>query len=187
MPIGHTDLTSTDGQFIIAALREKFIITLNIATRITNELEQLHSTLSGLVPSARTDIVILFTILLWTGIIAVNTLPELNDSISSRIYPNLAPYKVWLWTTVYALLLGAAGTSTYNLLDGLANSAQLALLVTSILWFIVSCFRSPFLLSILQNLERPHGVISNWGSIKYFFASAWAKKIRILKKNYYVS
>jgi hypothetical protein len=64
MPIGHTDLTSTDGQFIIAALREKFIITLNIATRITNELEQLHSTLSGLVPSARTDIVILFTILL---------------------------------------------------------------------------------------------------------------------------
>jgi hypothetical protein len=114
--------------------------------------------------------------LLWTGIIAVNTLPELNDRISPIIYPNLAPYKVWLWTTVYALLLGAAGTSTYNLLDGLANSAQLALFVTSILWFIVSCFRSPFLLSILNNLERPYGVTSKWGSIKYFLLLLGLKK-----------
>jgi hypothetical protein len=64
IPIRHTDPTSVDAQRIVDAIREKFIITLNIATRITNELEQLHSTLSGLVPSERTDIVILFTILL---------------------------------------------------------------------------------------------------------------------------
>ena len=67
--------------------------------------------------------IILFTILLWTNILALNTLPVLNYTICA-FYANLAPYKVYLLTSVYALLLGKACSSTYNILNALAYSAQ---------------------------------------------------------------
>ena len=95
-------------------------------------------------PNGSSYLVILFTLLLWTGIIAVNTLPVLKDSISTIFYPSVEPYKVYILTTVYALLLGAAGTCTYNLLDGLTYSTKWGLLSTSILLFIVSCIKVPF-------------------------------------------
>lgn len=133
-------------------------------------------------PNGHTDIVIIFTILLWTSTLAVNTLPVLKDSISHIIHPNLEQYKVYLLTTVYALLLGADGTSTYNLLNGLTYSTKWGLLSTSILLFILSCIKSPFLLSVLDSLERPFGVTSRLGHIKYLVNSAWAKKTWVLQK-----
>ena len=167
---------------ILERLSDNLIEVMERGPKGLNTIEQINSSLSDLVHNASTDIVILFNILLWTSILAVNTLPVVNDSLSSIIHPNIAPYKVYLLTSAYALLLGAAATSTYNLLDGLADSAQWGLLSISILWLIVSCIRSPFLLSVIDNLERPHGVISRLGHIKYLVYSAWANKLGIVKK-----
>jgi hypothetical protein len=179
--------TDKDRWQIAEDLTENFSIVMDLGIQVRDDLAQISSTLSGLVPNGHTDIVSLFTILLWTSILAVNTLPVLKDSISHIIYPNLEPYKVYLLTTVYALLLGAAGTSTYNLLNGLTDSTKWGLLSTSILLFIVSCIKSPFLLSVLDNLERPFGVTSRLGHIKYLVASAWSNKLGILKKNTYLA
>jgi hypothetical protein len=87
------------------------------------------------------------------------------------IHPSIEPYKVYLLTSAYALLLGAAGTSLYNLIYGLDDSAHWGLLSTSILWLVVSCLKSPFLLSVLDNLERPFGVTSRLEHIKYLVHS----------------
>jgi hypothetical protein len=65
--------------------------------------------------------------------LALNAWPVLNDSISSYIPSSLSPFKVYLFTTVYGLLFGAAGTSVYNLLDALAGSAKWGLFATSII------------------------------------------------------
>jgi len=95
-------------------IRQIAIKIADILKTFPNEFTQINSTLSDLVPKASPDLIILFTVLFWTGTLALNTLPALKDNVSDYIYPSLAPYKVYILTTVYALLLGAAGTSVYN-------------------------------------------------------------------------
>lgn len=80
----------------------------------------------------------LFTILFWTGTLALNTLPSFEDSISHYIHPSLAPHKLYLLKCVYGLLLGAAGTFVYNILCALAGSAKLGLLAGSAKWELLA-------------------------------------------------
>ena len=80
----------------------------------------------------------LFTILFWTGTLALNTLPSFEDSISHYIHHSLAPHKLYLLTCVHGLLLGAAGTSVYNILDALASSAKWELLAGSAKWGLLA-------------------------------------------------
>ena len=104
---------------------------MDILKTYPNEFTQINSTLSDLVAKASSDLIVLFTILFWTGTLALNTLPSFEDSISHYIHHSLAPHKLYLLTCVYGLLLGAAGTSVYNILDALASSAKWGLLATS--------------------------------------------------------
>jgi hypothetical protein len=155
---------------------------LDVLKTYPNEFTQINYTLLELVPKASNHLIIIFTMLLWTGTLALNTLPSLKDSISDGIYSNLAPYIVGIITTLSAILSGAAGTSVYNCLSALDDRAKWGLLATSILWFFVSCFKSRWWLSVVDSLERPFGVTTRWGTIKYWFVSCWAKKLFIFKK-----
>jgi hypothetical protein len=105
-------------------IRDNIIKAADILKTYPDAFTQINSTLVDLVPSVSSDLITLFTLLFWTGTLALNTLPVLNDSISTYIHPSLAPYKVYIFTTVYGLLFGAAGTSIYNLLNALAGSAK---------------------------------------------------------------
>lgn len=95
-------------------IQDRAIQMVDILKTYTNKFAQINSTLSDLVPKASDEWIILFTIIFWSGTLALNTLPALKEINSYYVYPSLPPYKVYILTTVYALLLGAAGTSVYN-------------------------------------------------------------------------
>lgn len=137
---------------------------------------RINSMLVYLVPSVSSYFIIFSTLILWIIRLALNTSPELNDIFTTNIHPSLSPVKLYLCTTAYALLFGAAGTSVYNLLNALDDSDKWALLAISILLCIVSCFKSPFLFSVLESFERPFGVTNRWGVIKYLFSSSLVQK-----------
>jgi len=123
---------------VIEGIRQVASKILDILKTYPNEFTQINSTLSDLVAKASSDLIVLFTILFWTGTLALNTLPSFEDSISHYIHHSLAPHKLYLLTCVYGLLLGAAGTSVYNILDALASSAKWGLLAGSAKWGLLA-------------------------------------------------